>query len=250
MSIRDEIMTATGVVFKKSMSVQEFYRKLVDKSDEKLSQEEFDSLSEEAQEWLNTAVSVIDNGGTEIAGFPDEVEEETEEEYVEEDDEVKDEDEEEGDEDNMEEEEEVVTKPKKVVKASKVEIKKPSKVELKKPVAKKVELKKPVAKVTAPAPKVEAKKPVVKEKAKPEPKVEVKKPAVKVAVKTTKKAGGVSSSLRVVQLAVEFPEASFSDIDKMMKKEKLELNISTIRTKAWIAREALRYLKEIGRLKK
>jgi hypothetical protein len=128
---------------------------------------------------------------------------------------------------NFEEEDNV--KPVKAIKADKAKGKKkvepkPEEEKEEGPVAKKVKAK---SVEKAPAP-------VVKKKA---------------AAKEGTDEKPVVASNRIVQLAVEFPTETYEELKERIDSEGLELNIVTIRTKAYIAREAYNYLKSIKRLK-
>lgn len=212
MSIRTELEEFAGIEKKKKESEAEYVKRLIIAVDQKMTDEVFDELDGDVQDWINSAVEAVEDE-TDIPPFPDE-EEPPKEELEEE---------------PEEEEEEEEEKPAKKAKAEK--------------------------KKETPAKEVKSKpepKPEKKDSKKKEPKTEPeKKPAKKTesAKPTSKAKSGTVPSVRIVQLAVEFPQANAAELSKMLKKEGKELNITTIRAKSYIAREAATYLKSIGKLK-
>lgn len=196
MSIRTVLESITGITRKENEGEQDYLLRLIVKADKKITDEIFNELDEETQDWFNDAVEAVEMG-TSIPWFTDE----------------------DGLEVDIEETEDVVEEIKKPKIQEETKTKTPAKAEQK-----------------APA-KVEQK---VSSKAKQ-----------KAAAKTKQKAAEseVKPSRRIVQLALSYPNDSYEELSKKLAKEGMSLRPSTIRAKAFIAREAYAYLESLDKIK-
>ena len=237
-TVREELEKVTGLKQKRNEEDQEYRSRLADTVDTKVSDKDWDRLSEQAREWVNAAMKSMD-GDKPIVGFPDDKsdkntrvrktkEEAVEEEEVEEEEEAAEEEEAEEEEEEAEE-----TKPKKKgVKDTKSKTKKvaESSKKDKKPVKKEV-TKKEVK-------KEEVKVPVKKERG--------KSPGVREIKQVRRPKSGPSGSVAILHLVADNPDASFAEIKKLCEKKELALAEPTMRIRYYITKSVLDHLKERG----
>lgn len=208
--IRKELEKAIGTKQEKDEDYQEYIERLADESDG-LSDDDFDGLSEEAQGWLNTAVSALDKN-KEVKDFPD----------------------------NKAEEEEKKEKPsKKEKKEKKAPKSKPAKKEKEKEVEEEAE------EEVEEEPKKE--KPSKKEKKAPAKKAEKKadKPEKEKKEKAPKKKR-VSAISRIQFYTCKHPKMTKEQIGEKVAKEGLEFKDNTLSIQYGQAQSIMKILTELG----
>ena len=73
MSIRTELEEFVGITKNKKESETEYLKRLITAVDEKMTEDLFDELEEDVQDWINAAVEAVEDKLEEMPPFPDEV---------------------------------------------------------------------------------------------------------------------------------------------------------------------------------